>query len=61
MTKTLFFYGIYEGMPDNALEDTWEALHAHFEKLAREDDDGDTEVVITERKAKRRAVEHDGL
>ena len=50
MTKYLF-WGMYEG---NEGDPTWKALHEHFEKLAREDDVRDTEVVVTERKAKRK-------
>jgi len=62
MTKSFFFYGIYEGMSDKAAEEVWEALHKHFEKLAREDDDAVTETVFTDRKAyRKRAAEHDGL
>jgi hypothetical protein len=57
VTKSYFFYGVVEG---EVKEDTWHALHAHFEKLAREDDVRDTQVVVTERKA-RRNVEQDGL
>lgn len=33
MTKSFFFYGIYEG---NEADETWRVLHEHFEKLAKE-------------------------
>ena len=50
MTKSYFFYGVVDG---ELTEDSWQALHDHFEKLAREDDDGGSQV-ITERKAVKR-------
>ena len=31
MTKSYFFWGIYEG---NEGDETWRVLHEHFEKLA---------------------------
>jgi hypothetical protein len=34
MSKSFFFYGIYEG---NEGDETWKVLHEHFEKLAKED------------------------
>jgi hypothetical protein len=36
-----FFYGVVDG---EIKEDTWQALHAHFEKLAREDDVREAEI-----------------
>ena len=36
MTKSFFFYGIYDG---NEWDETWKVLHDHFEKLAREDEE----------------------
>ena len=51
-----FFWGIYEG---NEGDETWKALHDHFEKLAREDDARMAEVVITERKAVKREGNRD--
>ena len=48
MTKSLFFWGIYEG---NETDETWRVLHEHFEKLAKEDK---IEFEASERKAKRR-------
>jgi hypothetical protein len=44
MTKSFFFYGIYDG---NEADDTWRALHEHFEKLA----DKEVEAEFSERKA----------
>ena len=49
--KSFFFWGVYEG---NEGDETWKALHDHFEKLAREDDVRAVEVVSTKRKAKRK-------
>ena len=46
MSKSFFFYGVYEG---NDMDETWKVLHEHFEKLAKEDDN--VEAVVTERKA----------
>lgn len=34
MTKSFFFYGVYEG---NEGDETWKVLHEYFEKLAKED------------------------
>jgi hypothetical protein len=34
MTRSFFFYGIYEG---NEGDETWRVLHEHFERLAKED------------------------
>lgn len=47
MSKSFFFYGIYDG---NEGDDTWRALHEHFERLAK--DEKVVESVITDRKAK---------
>jgi hypothetical protein len=43
MTKSFFFWGVYEG---NEGDETWRALHEHFEKLAKEDQ---IEAEFTER------------
>jgi hypothetical protein len=50
MTKSFFFYGIYEG---NDMDETWRVLHEHFEKLAKENNPAGTckEAVFTEKKA----------
>lgn len=48
MTKSYFFYGVYEG---NEGDETWKVLHDHFEKLARQDDDAGSQVIFTDRKA----------
>lgn len=45
--KGFFFWGI---MTDNEAEETWKVLHDHFQALAREDDDGGSEVIATEGK-----------
>ena len=50
MTKSYFFYGVIDG---EVTEDSWQALHAHFEKLARQDDDAGSQVT-TKRKAVKR-------
>jgi len=47
MTKSFFFYGIYEG---NEGDETWRVLHEHFEKLAKEEKKVEGE--FTDRKAK---------
>lgn len=44
-----FFWGVYEG---NEGDETWKALHDHFQELARQDDVRAVEVVSTERKAR---------
>lgn len=44
-----FFYGVVDG---ELKEDTWQALHEHFKKLARDDDVRESE--ITNRKAKKK-------
>lgn len=49
MTRSFFFYGIYEG---NEGDEPWQALHEHFEKLAREDEK--VEASFTTRKATKR-------
>ena len=49
MNKSFFFWGMYEG---NEGDTVWQTLHEHFEKLAREDNDGDEENVATKRKAR---------
>lgn len=41
-SKSFFFYGYIDGEEDN--DPIWKVLHDHFEKLAREDDDGEVEV-----------------
>jgi hypothetical protein len=33
VTKTYFFWGVYDG---NEGDETWRVLHEHFEKLAKE-------------------------
>jgi len=48
MTKSLFFWGIYEG---NEGDETWRVLHEHFEKLAKEEE---IEFEASDRKAARR-------
>jgi hypothetical protein len=48
MTKTTFFWGIYDG---NDHDEMWKVLHDHFEKLARRDDDAVEEAVVTDNKA----------
>jgi hypothetical protein len=54
MTKH-FFWGVYEG---NEGDETWKVLHDHFEKLARQTNDGSTEEhIVTERKAAKRMSE----
>jgi hypothetical protein len=45
MSKSFFFWGIYEG---NETDETWRVLHEHFEKLASEDK---VEVTMSRRKA----------
>jgi carbonic anhydrase len=47
MTKH-FFWGVYAG---NEGDEMWKTLHEHFEKLAREDDDRQTEFDFSNRKA----------
>lgn len=49
MTKSFFFYGIYEG---NEGDETWRVLHEYFEKLAAEDKI--VEVSFSDRKPSRR-------
>lgn len=51
MTRSFFFYGVYEG---NEGDETWKVLHEHFEKLAREDDARVKEMEATERRAVKR-------
>lgn len=46
-----YFWGVYEG---NDGDEAWKALHDHFERLAREDDERDTQVVVSDRKATKR-------
>lgn len=58
MSKSFFFYGQYEG---NEGDEMWKTLHEHFEKLAREDDAGSAEAVITDRKAVKREATYGGL
>lgn len=52
MTRSFFFYGVYDG---NEGDEVWETLHKHFEKLAREDDA--REGTATERRAVKRVKE----
>lgn len=54
MTKSFFFYGVYDG---NESDEMWKILHDHFEKLAGEDDDAETENYVSERKAVKRKEE----
>lgn len=49
MSKSYFFYGIYEG---NDMDETWRVLHEHFEKLAKENKV--VEVEFTNRKPAQR-------
>lgn len=49
MTKSFFFYGVYEG---NEGDETWKVLHEHFEKLKKEDKV--VEVEFSDRKSKKR-------
>lgn len=51
MSKSFYFYGIYDG---NEGDDTWRVLHEHFERLAKE---SGAEAVVTDRKA----VKKDGI
>lgn len=51
MSKSYFFYGVVDG---DVPEDTWQALHAHFEKLAREDGDGGTQVITSNHRARKK-------
>lgn len=56
MTRSFFFYGMYEG---NDEDPTWKVLHEHFEKLAREDtDDGATGASLEEELAR---ADDDGM
>lgn len=50
MTKTYFFWGVTDGEDPDEM---WKILHDHFEKLARQDDEGN-EAVVTERRAVKR-------
>lgn len=51
MSKSFFFWGVYEG---DEGDETWKALHEHFEKLAKEDK---IEAEFTERKCS--SAKHD--
>ena len=55
MTKSFYFYGVIDGDAD--ADPVWKTLHDHFEKLAREDDDG-KEAYLSDRKAVKKHV-HD--
>lgn len=52
MTKSLFFWGIYEG---NEGDETWKTLHEHFEALASQDDERVAKMESSERRAVRGA------
>jgi hypothetical protein len=47
VSKSFFFYGIYEG---NEGDETWRVLHEHFEKLKKEDEK--IEAEFTDSKAR---------
>ena len=49
MTKSFYFYGMYEG---NEGDETWRVLHEHFEKLAKEDKN--IEAEFTDRNSTKR-------
>jgi hypothetical protein len=51
MTKTYFFWGVYEG---NEGDEMWKTLHEHFEKLASKTNDGKKEAVVSDKKTTRR-------
>lgn len=53
MSKSFFFYGIYEG---NEGDETWRVLHEHFEKLAEEQD-----KKVSFEYSERKAVKKDGI
>lgn len=48
MNSSYFFWGVVD---EKDSDETWAVLHAHFEKLASQDDARETETVITKRKA----------
>lgn len=47
--SNLYFWGVIEGEETEDIVEHWKALHAHFEKLTRDNDDA--EIQATERKA----------
>jgi hypothetical protein len=53
MSKSFFFYGIYEGSEG---DDTWRVLHEHFEKLAEKEIEGE----FTERMARKARTTDNG-
>jgi hypothetical protein len=48
VSKSFFFWGVYEG---NEGDETWRVLHEHFEKLAKEDQ---IEAEFTERECRKK-------